>query len=159
MVSRSLSSKGPVLSSTESDDGHLAQVVQGGRSGDKVRALLRETQLASEQAAQLAHAVGVLARGVVAVLGHATEAVEDLDVRLLQLGRAAPHQLLQNAATSLTLQAHEAGLEQRAHVGGEDLQVDGLGEKVVGACLQGLEAGLGFGQPADHEHGQETCLR
>ncbi len=37
----------------------------------------------------------------------------------------------------------------------EELDVDGLGKEVVGSGLQGLKAGLGLREPADHEHGQE----
>ena len=97
----------------------------------------------------------MLAGGVVAVLGHSAQPVEDLDVSLLKLGGAAPDQLLQDAADLVDPEAHEAGLEERADVGREDLEVYGLGQEVVRACLQGLKAGLRLGQTTDHEHGQE----
>ena len=111
-----------------------------------------EAELEREQLARAADAVGVLAGRVVAVLGRQCEAVEHLELGVLELARALRDALVQEVVVALQLDAEVARLQEVAHAQQHLGHVDRLGQEVARAQRQRAALGVGRDIGSQHEH-------
>ncbi len=114
-------------------------------------------ELEREQLARAADAVGVLARRVVAVLGGEREAVEHLELGVLELARALRARARAGDRCALQLDAEVARLQQVAHAQQHLGDVDRLGQEI--ACAQRQRAALRVRRDIGREHEHRHPVR
>ena len=131
-------------------DADLADVVQPRRVADERRLGWIHAELEREQLARPADPVGVLPGRVVAVLGREREAVEHLELRVLELARALHYALVQEVVGALELDAQVARLQEVAHAQQHLGHVDRLGQEI--ACAERQRAAFRVGRDVGGEH-------
>ena len=112
-----------------------------------------------QKSAQACHPVGVLPGGVIAQFSHPAQALNDLQVRLAQLGGAIAHQALKNMAAFFESALQEARVEKGVHVEQELIHRNGFHQKILGSGFDGLLAGCKVVERADGKDGEEPVRR
>ena len=92
-------------------DADLADVVEAGRAPQEVHVPLGNTQLLGEERRHASDAERVLARVVVSVFGGQRQALERLDVGVLELFGSFLHPILERPLLRFQLQVKEADVE------------------------------------------------
>ena len=157
MALNSSAAVGPRLQQQVVGDADLADVVQPRGVADQRRLRRLEPQLEREQLARAADAVGVLARGVVAVLARERQPVEHLELGVLELGRPLLRRARAGDRCALQFDPQVARLQQVADAQQHLGDVDRLGQEI--ACAERERAALGVRRDVGREHEHRHPVR